>query len=64
VLTIPDDQDIGHKLITEYGRITMADVIAHAITNEHIPTLDAQKSAQLFTCVYESLSLEATQGFY
>ena len=57
---MPDDQGIGRNLITEYGRVTMANVMAHAAsTNVHIQTRDAQNSAQLFTCVYDSLLLEA-----
>lgn len=37
----------------------MANVMAHAATHVHTQTRDAQNSAQLFTCVYDSLSLEA-----
>jgi len=59
ILTVPDDQNIGRNLITEYGRVSMANVIAHATTHVHTQTRDAQNSAQLFTCIYDSLSLEA-----
>jgi hypothetical protein len=59
ILTVPDDQSIGRNLITEYGRVSMANVIAHATTHVHTQTRDAQNSAQLFTCIYDSLSLEA-----
>ena len=57
---MPDDQGIGRNLITEYGQVTMANVMAHAASHVHTQTRDAQNSAQLFTpCVCESLSLEA-----
>jgi len=59
ILTVPDDQNIGRNLITEYGRVSMANVIAHATTHVHTQTRAAQNSAQLFTCIYDSLSLEA-----
>ena len=59
ILTVPDDQNIGRNLITEYGRVSMANVVAHAAAHVHTHTRDAQNSAQLFTCIYDSLSLEA-----
>ena len=59
ILTVPDDHNVGRNLITEYGRVTMANVVAHAATHVHSQTRDAQNSAQLFTCIYDSLSMEA-----
>ena len=59
ILTVPDDQKIGRNLITEYGRVSMANVVAHAAAHVHTHTRDAQNSAQLFTCIHDSLSLEA-----
>jgi hypothetical protein len=59
ILTVPDDQNIGRNLITEYGRVSMANVVAHAAAHVYTHTRDAQNSAELFMCIYDSLSLEA-----
>ena len=41
----------------------MTDVTNHALTHVHNQTRMAQNSAQLFTCVYDSLSLEALNKY-
>ena len=59
LLMVPDVNGVPRNLITKYGRVTMTDVINHVLTHVHNQTRMAQNSAQLFTCVYDSLSLEA-----
>jgi hypothetical protein len=59
ILTVPDNDGIGRNLLSEYGRVTMENVTAHAMTYVHSATRSGQNSAQLFTCIYDSLSLSA-----
>ena len=59
VLMVPDINGVPRNLITEYGQVTMTDVTNHALTHVHNQTRMAQNSSQLFTCVYDSLLLEA-----
>jgi hypothetical protein len=59
ILTVPDGDGIGRHLISEYGRVTMENVTNHARTYVHTATRSGQNSVQLFTCIYDSLSLSA-----
>ena len=60
IFQIPDDINAGHPdtkdFLSNYGVITLEQVIAHAQTYVHSPTRDAQDSTQLYHCLMASLS--------
>ena len=60
IFQIPDDINAGHPdtkdFLSNYGVITLEQVIAHAQTYVHLPTRDAQDSTQLYHCLMASLS--------
>ena len=59
LVTIPDSDGKDRNLLTEYGLVTMANVRTQALTYVNDPIRAAQNSAQMFTCLYDSLTGEA-----
>jgi hypothetical protein len=58
ILMVPDQQGTKRNLLHEYGRVTMADVTAHALTYTYEESRMSQNSLHLFTCLYESLTID------
>jgi hypothetical protein len=56
ILTIPDAGGTNRDLITEYGRLSMADINTHVATYIDGNTRCTQNAAQMLTCIKESLS--------
>jgi uncharacterized membrane protein YgcG len=57
-LLVPDSDGVIRKLTVTYGLLTIDDVRAHALTYLGTATRNAQASAQMATCICNSLGAE------
>jgi hypothetical protein len=56
ILNIPDSTTTNRDIIKEYGRLTIADITAHVTTYINGNSRRTQNSAQMLSCIKESLS--------
>jgi hypothetical protein len=56
ILNIPDTTTTNRDIIKEYGRLTIADITAHVTTYINGNSRRTQNSAQMLSCIKESLS--------
>jgi hypothetical protein len=59
ILDVPDSTGTIYNITTHYGKLSIDECIAHALTYVNTPTRQAQDAAMLFQCLHNSITDKA-----